>query len=100
MTTGPPLSIILTALQWVSGAGSSFSEAMLTLSQQTGISTSSAPVFFITDHPPTQCLRGGNGSQRSVGPSTETTDSSLLSCALKPFLQMRAGDTPVPWHST
>lgn len=33
----------------INGAGSPFSENMLTPSQQTGISASSAPLFFITD---------------------------------------------------
>lgn len=49
MTPGPSSSIILTAFQQVNGTGSLFSEDMLTLSHQNGISMSSVPSFFITD---------------------------------------------------
>lgn len=51
MTTGSPSPVVITALQWVSETESPFSEGIMTLSQQAGISMNSVPSFFITDAP-------------------------------------------------
>lgn len=51
MTTGSPSSIAITDFQGISQTRSPLSDNMMTFSQQTGISMSSVPSFFITDAP-------------------------------------------------